>query len=153
MQSAALDMSAKYTQLKKDAESLIKEIASLPAHLNNDANSNANNILQYAAHRTSAVIDIDYDVKDRETRFTYSEMLSFIQLFNSNKTELEIIRSGLIRTAPPKSSSGTPAIPIPKIYSATIPGKKLKVTEYKAWLQQELQKLAGASDNDEIEIN
>ncbi|HTF31193.1 MAG TPA: hypothetical protein VK625_20195, partial [Flavitalea sp.] len=152
-QSAASDMSAKYTQLKKDAESLIKEIASLPADLNNDVNNKANNILQYAAHRTSAVVDIDYDVKDKQTRFTYSEMLSFIQLFNSNKTELEIIRSGLVRTAPPKSNPGTPATPIPKTYSATLPGKKLKVLEYKAWLQQELQKLAGASDIDEIEIN
>ena len=153
MQSAASDMSAKYTQLKKDAESLIKEISSLPIDLNNDANSKANNILQYATYRTSTVVDIDYDVKDKQTRFTYSEMLSFIQLFNTYKTELEIIKPGLMRTPLPTPKPGTPVTPGIKTYSATIPGKKLKVTEYKVWLQQELQKLAGASDNDEIEIN
>jgi hypothetical protein len=81
---------------------LVKEIASLPAGLNDEANAKANNILQYAIQRTSCFSDIDYDVKDKQTRFTYSEMLSFIQLFNSYKTDLEIIRSGLIKTAPPK---------------------------------------------------
>ena len=29
----------------------------------------------------------------------------------------------------------------------------MKVAEYKSWLQGELQKLASASDDDEIEIN
>ncbi len=153
MQAAATDMAAKYSTLQKDANALLKEIATLPAGLNDDANTKASNILQYASQRTAATVDIDYDVKDKQTRFTYSEMLSFIQLFNSNKTELEIIRSGLIKTAPPKPTPGAPATPSKKTYSATLPGKKLKVSEYKNWLQQELQKLAGAADNDEIEIN
>lgn len=153
MQAAATDMAAKYSTLQKDANALLKEIATLPAGLNDDANARANNIFQYASQRTAATVDIDYDVKDKQTRFTYSEMLSFIQLFNSNKTELEIIRSGLIKTAPPKPTPGAPATPSKKTYSATLPGKKLKVSEYKNWLQQELQKLAGAADNDEIEIN
>lgn len=153
MQAAAIDMAAKYSILQKEADALLKEIATLPAGLNDEANAKANNILQYASQRTAASVDIDYDVKDRQTRFTYSEMLSFIQLFNSNKTELEIIRSGLIKTAPPMPTPGAPATSTTKTYSATMPGKKLKVSEYKVWLQQELQKLAGASDNDEIEIN
>lgn len=153
MQVAATNMAAKYSIIQKDVGALLKEIATLPAGLNDEANARANNILQYASQRTTASVDIEYDVKDRQTRFTYSEMLSFIQLFNSNKTELEIIRSGLIKTAPPKPTPGAPATPTTKTYSATMPGKKLKVSEYKVWLQQELQKLAGASDNDEIEIN
>ena len=153
MQTAATDMAAKYFQLQKDAESLVKEIASLPAGLNDEANNKANNILQYAIQRTSSSVDIDYDVKDKQTKFTYSEMLSFIQLYNSNKTDLEIIRSGLIKVAPPKPEAGNSATPIPKTYSSTLPGNRIKVSAYKAWLQQELQKLSGASGDDEIEIN
>jgi hypothetical protein len=94
MQAAAVDMAAKYSTLQKDANALLKEITTLPAGLNDDANSRANNILQYASQRTAATVDIDYDVKDKQTRFTYSEMLSFIQLFNSYKTDIEIIRVG-----------------------------------------------------------
>ncbi len=153
MQAAATDMAAKYSVLKKDAEALQKEIASLPAGLNDEANARTSSILQYAAQRTSASVDIDYDVKDKQTRFTYSEMLSFIELFNGKKTELEIIKSGLIRTTPPKPDPGTPPAPTRKNYSSTLPGKKVKVGEYKIWLQSELQKIAGASSDDEIEIN
>lgn len=152
MQVAATDMAGKYSQLKKDAEALIKEITTLPAGLNDEANLKTGNILQYAAQRTSAVVDIDYDVKDKHTRFAYSEMLSFIQLYNSYKTELDIIKSGLIKTAPPKPVPGDSPKPAKKTYNSTLPGKKVTVSEYKAWLQQELQKLAGAADNDEVSI-
>ena len=153
MQAAATDMAANYGTLQKDADALLKEIATLPAGLNDEANAKANNILQYASQRTSASVDFDYDVKDKQTRFTYSEMLSFIQLFNSYKTDIEIIKSGLIKTAPPKPTPGTASTPTKKTFSATLPGKKVKVSEYKIWLQNELQKISGAAADDEIEIN
>jgi hypothetical protein len=153
MQTAVAEMAAKYIMLQKDADALLKEIATLPAGLNDGANAKANYILQYASQRTANSIDIDYDVKDKQSKFTYSEMLSFIQLFNSNKTELEIIRASLIKTVPPKPTPGSSPTPVRKKYMATIPRNKLRVSEYKTWLQQELQKLAGAEDNDEIEIN
>lgn len=152
MQASSTDMSTKYSTLQKDASTLLKEITTLPAGLNDDANARANNILQYASQRTAATVDIDYDVKDKQTRFTYSEMLSFIELFNGKKTELEIIKSGLIKTTPPKPEPGTPPAPTHKTYSSTLPGKKVKVGEYKIWLQSELQKMAGASSDDVVVI-
>jgi hypothetical protein len=79
-------------------------------------------------------------------------MLSFIQLFHSYKTKLEIIKSGLITTTPAKPAPGTPVTPTKKIYSATLPGGKVKVSEYKTWLQNELQKISGAAADDEVEI-
>lgn len=155
MQVAATDMSAKYTTLQKNAETLLIEIAALPDGLNDEAITKVTGIKQYTSQRTSAVIDIGYDVKDKQTRFTYSEMLSFIQLFNSIKTDLEIIKSGLILTAPPKPAPGQPTPPVAptkKTYTSTLPGRKVKVSEYKTWLQNELQKISGASADDEIEI-
>jgi len=156
IQAAATDMAAKYVQLKTDAEALIKAIELLPAGLNDEAKTKSVNILQYARQRTSSEISIEFDVKDKQSRFTYSEMLSFIQLFNSIKTDLEIIKSGLIKTAPPipaPDSPATPVTPTKKTYTSTLPGKKVKVGEYKTWLQNELQKISGAAANDEIEIN
>lgn len=153
MQSAATDMASKYTLLKSDAETLATEIGTLPPGLNEESTAKAKNMLQYASQRTSAVIDIEYEVKDKHTRFTYSEMLSFIQLFNSYKTDLEIIRSGIIRTALPAPTPGVPTQPTRKTYSSKLPGKKVKVGVYKIWLQNELQKISGAAEDDEIEIN
>lgn len=153
MQAAASEMAAKYSTLSKEAQALQEEINSLPSGLNEEARQKTAGLLHYAAQRTSATVDIDYDVKDRQTRFTYSEMLSFIELFNGKRTDVEIIRSGLIKTAPAAPAQGT--IPAPSIrkYSSTLPGRKLKAGEYKMWLKSELQKIAGASPDDEIEIN
>ena len=154
MQSAATDMAGKYAQLKTDAEALIGEIDMLPAGLNNNALSKAKAILQYANQRTKSKVDIEYNVKDKQSRFTYSEILSFIELFNGKKTDLEILRDGLIKDAPLKPEPGKPdPVPTTKTYISRIPAKKLKVGSYKEWLHQEMQKLAGASDNDEIEIS
>lgn len=152
MQTAATDMSAKYIQLQTDAEGLLQEIDSLPAGLNDEAIAKTKNILQYALQRTSALVDIDYDVKDKQTRFTYSEMLSFIQLYNSNKTDIEIISAGLIKTAPPPPAPGPPPPPGNKTYTSILPGKKVSVAVYKSWLQHELQKISGAASDDEIVI-
>ncbi len=154
MQEAAAEMAAQYNQLQKDAESLIKEIEQLPEGLNGDAAYKANSILQYATQRTSSEVNIGFDVKDKQTRFTFSEMLSFIELFSGKKTNLEIIKAGLIRVAPDKPVSGDPTLPPSiKTLKTKLPSRKLKVSAYRDWLKQELQKLADAGDNDDIEFN
>jgi hypothetical protein len=153
MTAAAREMSDSYKVLYQEAVALQKAIDTLPAGLNEDAASKVSTIANYAQQRTSPDVDIDYDVKDRQTRFTYSEILSFIELFSSRKTALEIIRNGLIRNPPPVSDSIDPEPLKAKKYVASLPGRQLKVHVYKTWLQQELQKLAEAADQDDIEIN
>lgn len=152
--SAAMqDCATKYTEIDTLANELIKEIESLPSGLNQVALAKANSLNQYAQQRTSATIAIDFDVKDKHSRFTYSEVLSFIDLYSSKKTEIEILRAGLIKEKAPEPQPGTPPTPTVKKYAVKMPNTKMKVSEYKHWLQGELQKLASASDNDEIEIN
>ncbi|MFA4851028.1 MAG: BREX system P-loop protein BrxC [Bacteroidales bacterium] len=153
-EGAAVEMAEKYNRLKSDAEELIREIVALPQGLNNAALNGVNDLLNYAVQRTQQKVEIDFDVKDKNSRFTYSEILSFIDLFNSKKTELDILKAGLIKTAPTKPEPGQPPQPvIKKAISSKLPAWKLKVGAYKIWLQQELQKLAGANDDDDIEIS
>ena len=160
MHEAAAKMATSYSKLKQDAESVLMEIAALPDGLNAKTEYEINSICQYATQRTSSEIDLGYDVKDKQTRFTYSEMLSFIELYNSKKTNLEILRTGLIKEvlckpdteSSPESGSTTP-VATSKTIKTTLPAKKLKVLAYKQWLTQELQKLSDAGDNDEIEFN
>jgi hypothetical protein len=156
---AVVMLSEKYSQLKTDAEALITEINALPAGLNTVALSKANGLVQYASQRTQSTIALDFDVKDKQSRFTYSEVLSFIDLYRSKKTDIDIIQASLIREvppviAPPESGGMIVKEPIiPKTFTSNLPGKKIKVSVYKQWLRQELQKLASVSDNDEIELN
>jgi hypothetical protein len=145
---AIKDCATKYTEIDTLADDLIKEIESLPAGLNTSSLAKANALSQYAKQRTQSDISIDFDVKDKQSRFTYSEVLSFIDLYLSKRSEIDILRAGLIKIKP---DDDTP--PPPKKYHSSLPGKSIKVGQFKQWLQTELQKLAGASDSDEIEIN
>jgi hypothetical protein len=152
--SAAMkDCAAKYTEIETLTGGLIKEIETLPSGLNDSASYKASALSQYAKQRTVATVSIDFDVKDKQSRFTYSEVLSFIDLYSSKKTEIEILRAGLIKEKAPEPQTGTPPTPTFKKFVVKMPNTKMKVAEYKNWLQGELQKLASASDNDEIEIN
>ena len=159
---AVVLLSEKYSQLKADADALITEINALPAGLNPAALSKANGLVQYASQRTQSTIVLDFDVKDKQSRFTYSEVLSFIDLYRSKKTDIDIIQASLIREVPPvatvnedsnKDTTVTAPPPAPKTIKSSLPGKIVKVSVYKNWLKQELQKLASLSDNDEIELN
>lgn len=151
--TAMKDCAAKYTEIDALANELIKEIETLPVGLNTNASSKANALNQYAKQRTLSSITIDYDVKDKQSRFTYSEVLSFIDLYPSKKIEIEITKASLIKAKAPEPQPGTPPTPTVRKYAVKILNSKMKVSEYKKWLQSELQKLASASDNDEIEIN
>jgi uncharacterized protein YeeX (DUF496 family) len=151
--SAMQDCAAKYNEIESLSDALIKEIESLPAGLNDLALSKATALNQYAKQRTGATVTIDFDVKDKQSRFTYSEVLSFIDLYPSKKAEIGITKASLIKTKAPDPVPGTPPTPTVKKYAVKMPNTKMKVAEYKSWLHSELQKLASASDNDEIEIN
>lgn len=150
---AMKDCATKYTEIETLAGVLIKEIETLPSGLNDNALNKVYALSQYAKQRTVATVSIDFDVKDKQSRFTYSEVLSFIDLYSSKKTEIDILRAGLIKEKAPEPQPGTSPTPTVKKYAVKMPNTKMKVAEYKSWLQGELQKLASAADNDEIEIN
>ena len=154
MKNAAEDMAGKYSRLKTDAEKLIAEISLLPDGLNEQAKNKADALAQFAEQRTKSNVALDWDVKDKETKFTYSEMLSFIDLFNSKKTEVDILKASLIRETSPviRTDNGENKPQIQTIQTR-LPGTKVKVGEYRQWLHGELQKIAGANETDEIEIN
>ena len=141
---------AKYNELKKLAEELIKEILALPNGLNDEAKTKAENLKSYAEQRMNKEIELEFDVKDKKSRFTYSEVLSFIELYNSKKSEIDILKAGLVKEIPQVKEPGQALKP--KTIISKLPGRKLKVAEYRNWLQQEIQKIVSADDNDEVTI-
>lgn len=151
--TAMKDCATKYTEIEVLAVDLINEIETLPIGLNDLALSKVSALKQYARQRTNATVTIDFDVKDKQSRFTYSEVLSFIDLYPSKKAEIEIAKASLIKTKAPEPLLGNLPLPVLKKYVVKISNTKMKVSEYKVWLKSELQKLATAADNDEIEIN
>jgi hypothetical protein len=152
MQTAMTGMAEKYSALKNSADALVKEIASLSNGLNDAALDKVNGISRYCEQRTKTNLEIDFDIKDKHSRFTYSEVLSFLELYPSKYTELEIIKAGLLRVAPPLPEAGIPITPTIRTITTKLPPLRLSVSQYRSWLSQELQKLAGAGDEDQVEI-
>jgi hypothetical protein len=154
MESSVKTMADKYVTLYKEAEVLVKEIKVLPADPNRVSLEKAISIYSYAEQRKEGKVDIDFDTKDRVTRFSYSEILSFIDLFSTKRTDLDIIRASLVFVEPPRTIPGvTPETPqASKKLSAKLPGKNIKIKEYRDWLQGELKKIASSKDSDEIEF-
>jgi len=147
---AMSDCAAKYEEILKLTQSLIDEIKTLPAGLNVEAEQKALSLKQYAEQRIKKDIDLDFDVKDKISRFTFSEVHSFIELYETKKNEIEILRAGLVRKEQLKPESD--GEPKKKTYSTKLPAHRMKVGEFKKWLKQELQKLTSARDDEEITI-
>ncbi len=152
IKAAATEMAGKYAGLKKDAEKLIVEIGLLPSGLNTAAVAAANSVSQYAEQRTKTNVSLDWDVKDNDSKFTYSEILSFIDLFPTKQNEILFARSSLIREAPPANTGGTAAAPVIQTIKTSLPAAKMTVSEYRTWLQSEMQRIAAAQATDEIEF-
>jgi hypothetical protein len=147
---AMKDCAAKYDELKNQVTELITEIDALPHGLNEEIKQKAIKLKQYAEQRSNANIELDFDVKDKISRFTYSEVLSFIDLYNSKKGKIDILKAELIKEKPQEPAAGQP--PKTKTFVSKLPGHKLKVADYKNWLRRELQRFASVDDNDEITI-
>lgn len=152
-QGAASEMAKKYSQLKADAELLLEEIKKLPHGLNNDAMDKATALFNYADQRRLSQIELEFDVKDKQTKFTYSEVLSFIELYDTKIRALLDIRAGLIRTPIPSPGPGPGPVPAKKKITIKVPSTSMKVGKYKEWLNKELQNLSGLNDDDEVEFN
>ena len=120
--------------------------------MNDSALEKAFTLQQYAGKHVLSNISLDYDIRDKKSRFTYSEVLSFIELYTSKKTEIEIIRSGLVRVAPTEKEATEADTPTGKTYKTTLPERRTTVAKYRNWLQNELQKLAGVSNDDYIDF-
>ncbi|MBY0534082.1 MAG: BREX system P-loop protein BrxC [Rickettsiaceae bacterium] len=153
LSESMMNCSANYKEILQSLENLTTEIAKLPSGLNDENLEKIKVLKQYAEQRVHPTVKIDFDVKDKQSRFTYSEVLSFIDLYRSKKNDVEVIKSSLVRDKAPDKVPGTGGTPTPVLYSVSLPSTKIKVKEYKEWLKAELQKIASASDNDEIEIN
>ncbi len=145
---AMSDCADKYTELEKMAVDLITEINSLPQGLNEEVRQKAENLKQYAQQRSKKEIELEFDVKDKISRFTYSEVLSFIDLYSSKKSELEILKAGLVKEKPKEPAPGEQ--PKTKTFTSKLPEGKIKIADYRNWLQQEMQKIAAANDDDEV---
>ncbi len=154
-QEAARQSSERYKVISELTEKLKDKIQTLPIGLNSESEYALSKIESYASNRILPEIELGFDVKEIKSKFTYSEILSFIELASQKKTDLEVIEAGLKTQAPEPTIASESVVTVPvqkKKISSKLPSKSMKIKEYKSWLKSELYKVSNASDEDEIEL-
>lgn len=154
-----------FKKLQSKAEEIKLDIEALPNQLNAGILSEVKKVLTFAQQRAGSDLELDFSIVNKKSGFSYSEYATATALINQNDTHLEIQKASIIRTAPapvtPPTTDGTgtpttqvqePATPVIRKIKTQIPTSKMTVVNYKAWLTRELQKVANAQPDDEIEF-
>ncbi|MDM1526681.1 BREX system P-loop protein BrxC [Myroides odoratimimus] len=154
-----------FKKLQTKAEDIKLDIEALPNQLNAGILSEVKKVLTFAQQRAVSDLDLDFSIVNKKSGFSYSEYATATALINQNDTHLEIQKASIIRTAPapvtPPTTDGTempttqvqePVTPVIRKIKTQIPTSKMTVVDYKVWLTRELQKVANAQPDDEIEF-
>lgn len=154
-----------FKKLEEKANQIILDIEALPNSLNAENLSKAKNIQFFAKQRAVNEIDLKDSITNSKSGFSYSEYLTSVSLVNQYNIDLDIYKASIITAVPPitplpvdPQPNGGRKEPIPnppviRTIKTKAPHKNLSVSEYKNWLTTELQKLANAQPEDQIEID
>ena len=86
--NAIKECSQKYAEIETLALCLIDEIKALPENLNTKAMDKAISLFDYSSARKISRVEIEFDVKDKNSRFTFSEVLSLLSYMAVKRRKL-----------------------------------------------------------------
>jgi len=163
IQDIAQDVKDAYYQEMKEAnhkmtelyQTLLPEIKNTITDIENmypfDANSQhlqkLRNLAEHCKHRIHPAVHLEFAVQCRNSRFSLSEIKTYIELFPNKQNELAIIRNSIITQKEEK-----PAESKAKKVKLTIPKSKISVKDYRSILNEQLSNLAGDAEDALVEI-
>ena len=154
-----------FKRLEDKAIQIIIEIEALANNANTAILSQVKNIKRFAEQRAMNEVALDYSIINSKSGFSYSEYFTFVSLIKTQDTELDICKSSMITIVPqpfPVSNHtdeqdmpivAEPTKPMVRTINSKVPGRNISVSQYKQWLTTELQKVANAQPEDQIEID
>ena len=144
------------------------DIEALPNNQNAGILQKVKQHLQFAAQRAVTELDLEFSIVNKKSGFSYSEYATATALINQIDVDLDIQKASIVTVVPESTPSSTtegeiqseipsgvaqePARPVIRKIKAQLPAKNLTVIAYKEWLTKELQKVANANADDEIEF-
>jgi len=156
-----------FKKLQTKAEAIKLDIEALPNNQNTGILQIVKQHLQFAAQRAVTELDLEFSIVNKKSGFPYSEYATATVLINQIDVDLDIQKASIV-TVPESTPSSTtegeiqseipsgvaqePARPVIRKIKAQLPAKNLTVIAYKEWLTKELQKVANAKPDDEIEF-
>ena len=160
MNTNAQTMSDSFGKLQSEVKLVQSDLAAnYPADLNIQSASKLASLLSYCNGKIIDGVRLEYHIECQDSKFSLSDIINYIALAPSKETELEIIKAGLIKVAPPVAPAPSAALPgqppvpkQPKKMRLAISKKVMTAGEYRKLLAAQLQAMAGMDNDDEIEL-
>jgi len=154
MQSDVAIMTASYTALQAKVTKAQEELSAYPPELNTYNAQKLQELHKYCSQRIVSKVEMDYSIECKSCNYSLSEVLNYIQLVQTKESELMIVQSSFVKQKKQEQKPGEPPKPKEaKKVRLNISKTKMSVGEYRALLSAQLQALAGASDDEQIELS
>lgn len=156
--------SIEFKKLQTKAEAIKLDIEALPNNQNAGILQKIKQHLQFASQRAVTDLDLEFSIVNKKSGFSYSEYATATALINQKDVDLDIQKASVVTAVPEPTPKPTtdgeapsgvvqePVKPVIRKIKAQLPAKNLTVVAYKEWLTKELQKVANAKPDDEIEF-
>jgi len=158
IKNAAFGMSHEYQILSGKVDAAIRTLKGYPAELNVQNQKKLDELLRYCTDRVIKEPVLEFAITCKNCGYSLSDMLNYTALAPNKANELLIVESSFIIEAPKREPDpgGRPGQPPPPKKPRTVrfplQRKVMTVQEYKAILTAQLTALAGASPQEEIEL-
>jgi hypothetical protein len=150
LKNASSRMSHEYQILEGKIDAVLHDLEeNYPVALNQQNLDKVKALKRYCTDRIVPEPVIEFSITCKESGYSLSDVLNYLALVPTKEHELQLIQTGLIMEPP--GEGGGPAQPL-KVH-LQIPGKVMKVREYKSLLMKHLSSLSVAQPDEEIEIN
>jgi hypothetical protein len=160
IKNAGAGMTHEYQILDGKVDAAIRSLKqNYPAELNVQYMEKLENLKQYCQNRIIKEPDLEFSTTCKRCGYSLSDILNYTALVPTKDSELLILQSSFIKeTPPPKTIPDDPDPPIspekvPRKITFRLPGKTMKVKDYKDLLTKQLTELTAASPDEEIEVD
>jgi hypothetical protein len=159
MKNAANAMNHAYQSLDGKVDvALLQLKQKYPQELNVDSQRKLNDLKRYCTDRIKLDPVLEYSTHCKNSGYSLSDILNYSALAPSKETELLVIQNSFISKAPPPNGESDESDEPPRqkparILKLQILNRVMTVQQYKSWLTAQLASIAGASPDEEIEID
>jgi hypothetical protein len=158
IKNAAAGMRHDYQILAGKVDAAIRTLKGYPADLNTQNQRKLDELKRYCTDRIIEEPVLEYSISCKNCGYSLSDILNYTALAPTKENELLIIESSFIKEPPiPEPGPGgvpkKPPVPKkPRKVLFDISSNVMTVQDYKTLLTTQLQSLAGASPDEEIEL-
>ena len=150
LKNAMSGMAHEYKLLEGKVDAALKDLKkNYPAELNESNRSKLDALKRYCSDRIVSEPSLEFSITDKDSGYSLSDVLNYTALVPAKDHELLMLQTRFIKEEPKKDETPKQTRKI----QLRLPGRKMKVRDYKSLLTDQLSSLAAAQPDEDIEID